>query len=287
MQPAFFTDEDGLLVPSPVACSMWSDNQMQGVAVSSAMARAVEHCVRDLGRDDLRPARFTVDLFRAAAMQPCEVAATVVREGRRLCLVDATLSQRGEPVARASAVFLRPTDPAPGNVWAPDQEPPTPPPHDVAPPSDEPRIPYFRSGEGWSQSFTGHQNASRKQTWQTAVPVLAGETPSGFQAAAAIADITNMVVNWGDHGVEHINTDITLTLSREPVGVEIGLAATDRFQDDGIAIGTAAVFDRAGQVGVAMVTTLANTRRRVDFSQVEYTEDGRRRFKTPGPTSEA
>ena len=72
------------------------------------------------------------------------------------------------------------------------------------------------------------------------------EPLTGFQAAAATADSASMVTNWGTRGVEYINTDIALTLAREPEGLEIGLLATYRVEHDGIASGTCAMFDRRG-----------------------------------------
>ena len=86
-----------------------------------------------------------------------------------------------------------------------------------------------------------------------------------------------MVTNWGANGVEYINTDIALTLAREPAGIEIGLAATDRVERDGIAVGTATMFDREGPLGTVIVAALANARRTVNFAHVEYSDDGQRR----------
>jgi hypothetical protein len=40
---------------------------------------------------------------------------------------------------------------------------------------------------------------------------------------------------------------------------------------------TAAVFDRSGPLGTAVVTSLANAKRVVDLGGVEYTDDGERR----------
>src|SRR3954462_14896491 len=101
------------LLPTALACSMWSDDQLHGVAVSGALARAAEQCVAATGRTDLRPARWVVDLFKAARMQPCTFETTVVREGSRICLVDVTLTQGDVRVARASATFLKPSTSAP------------------------------------------------------------------------------------------------------------------------------------------------------------------------------
>lgn len=275
-QISFFTHDGDDLVPTALACSMWSDDQMHGVALSGALARAAEATVVAVGRDDLRPARFVVDLFKPARMVPCTFATEVVREGSRICLVDVTMSQEGRRVARASATFLKPTAAAPGEVWSPETHP-EPPPLDVAPVTTEPRVPFFHSSVGWSQNFTEHQNADRKASWSSAIPVVPDEPLTGFQAAAATADGGSMVTNWGSNGVEYINTDIAMTLAREPEGIEIGLLATDRVEVDGIAVGTAAMFDRRGPLGTVMVAALANARRTVDFAQVEYTDDGKRR----------
>ncbi len=269
MPLSYFTpdpDDAEVLHPTKVALSLWSDDQLHGVAVGAVLARALERAVQDLGRDDLRPARLTVDLFKAARRRPSRTTTSVVRQGNRLCLVDAVLEQDGEPVARASGLFLRAGEPATGAVWEPDDAP-APPPLDLAPETDRPQVPLFASeGVGWAPSFTEHQNAGRKSTWQVGVPVVPGERPSGFVAAGGVADVSSMLTNWGENGIEHINTDITLTLARQPSGVEVGLHAQDRVAADGIAVGTATVFDRDGRLGTAVVTSLANTRRTVDLA---------------------
>jgi hypothetical protein len=270
---ALFRADGDRLVPQDIARSLWREDQMHGVATSGALARGLELAVADLGRDDVRPARYTVDLFRAPSMSPCVVRTSVVREGTRLCLVDAVLEQDDRPVARAGAIFLSPSENPPGSVWS-SGDVPEPPPLELAPVSEEPRVPMFSSDAvGWSQVFAEHQNDSRKQTWQTALPVVLGEKPSPFQSVAGIADSTSMVMNWGDTGVEYINTDITLALARLPVSMEIGLSARERFAYDGIAVGTAVVFDREGPIGTSTVSSLANAKRTVDFTQHDFGEE--------------
>lgn len=276
MSLAMFTLEGDQLVPTEISRSMWSHDQMHGIAVSGALARALEQQLAALGRTELRPTRYAVDLFRPAKMSPCTVVTEVVREGKRICLIDATLLQDGIPVARAGCTFLLPTESPNGVVWAPTDGP-KPPPVELAPPSEEPGIPYFTSAEPWSQSFQEHQNAGRKQTWQTGLPIVDGEAATPFQAVASIADATSMLVNWGTQGVQFINADITLTLARQPVGREIGLSTSTRVEHDGIAVGTVDVFDRAGPLGTAMITSLANASRAVNFDNLEFDDDGGRR----------
>jgi hypothetical protein len=270
---ALFRAEGDLLVPQGIARSLWRDDQMHGVATSGALARGLERTVVAAGRDDLRPVRYTVDLFRAPSMGACRVDTTVVREASRLMLVDATLSQDGEVVARASALFLKATENPTGQVWGPAVHP-VPPPLDIAPVSEEPRVPIFHSEDiGWSQVFAEHQNGSRKQTWQTALGIVVGEKPTPFQGMAGAADSTSMIVNWGTEGVQYINTDITLAISRLPVSQEIGLSAVSWYAHDGIATGTATVFDREGPIGTSTVSSLANARRTVDFEKHDFSPD--------------
>ena len=272
----FFTLDGERLVPEPHASSLWSADQRHGVAAGGAMARAAE--ARLAERPDLAPVRFTVDLFRPVRMQPCELRTRVVREGRRLGLVDVELVQDDQTMARAATLFLAPSEPAAGRVWEPSdaQHPLEPPPEELAPPTDEPRPPYFASDGRWTADFGDHQNAGRKSSWNPAMPIVVGERATPFQAAASVADGASLVSNWGEAGIEHINTDLSLTLTRQPESTEIGLVALDRTTHAGIASGVAAMFDRVGRCGTVTVTSLVNSRRTVDLGSVADSEDGTR-----------
>ena len=259
-----FRREGDLLVPQDLARSLWKADQMHGVATSGALGRAVELAALEHGRDDLQPARFTVDLFKAPSMSACSTQVEILRTGPRILVVDASLIQDGEPVARARALFLKPGETPSGLVWG--GETPEPPPLDVAPPTDEPHVPFFFSDAGWSQNFAVHQNAGRKQMWQTMLPIVLGEPTTPFQGLAGAADSTSMVVNWGSQGVQHINTDITLSISRLPATREVGLSALTWHAHAGIATGTVVVFDRQGVLGTSTVTSLGNAKRSVDFT---------------------
>jgi hypothetical protein len=271
---ALFRADGELLVPQDIARSLWKADQMHGVATSGALARTVEKAVLAAGRDDLHPARFTVDLFRAPSMGPCLLESVVVRQSTRLMLVDATLSQDGDLRARASGLFLKTSQSPAGTAWSPTDVP-SPPPPEIAEVSDAPRVPFFHSPQvGWSQNFADHQNDGRKVTWQSALPIVVGEEATPFQGLAGVADSTSMVCNWGTHGVEYINSDVTLAISRSPISQEVGIAALSRSEHDGIAVGTGLVFDRAGVIGTTTITSLANSRRAVDFTKYEFTDDG-------------
>jgi hypothetical protein len=248
-------------VPLPPALSSWGERQLHGVAVSGLLARALEEALTRIGRTELVPARYNVDLFRPALMTETTASATLVREGPRLVLLDAVVEQGGTRVARASAIFLRPTSTPGGEVWSADDRPVPP---EVTAPAGEPASFLLASDKPWSNVLTDHNNSGRHQLWYAPVPVVLGEEITPFQAVASAADNASMVANWGTSGVEYINTDISLALSRRPTTASVGLRAIDHIAADGLAVGAVEVFDRAGPLGVATVTALANRHRATD-----------------------
>lgn len=254
---AFFTAEPGpggeLLHPLPEARASWGGGrQLRGMATSGALARAAESAV---GQGVFRPARWTVDLLRPAGFVPSVARAEIVRRGRRLCVVEATLWQGDTLVGKASGLFLAAGSPATGTVWAQSERPLTPPP-DLRPATDEPRV-FHSEGVGWTGSPEPHHNSARKTLWVFPQEIVRGERPTPFQHAATAADLVNLVTNWGDTGLEFINADLTLTLGRVPADdLELGLTADHRVEHDGVAVTTAAVFDRRGPLGTVSGTAL-------------------------------
>lgn len=249
------------LTPLQVALSGWGTEHMRGSAVSGALARSAE----DAGgaRPDLRPARFTVDLQRAATMATVSTRSTVVREGRRLLLVDSELLQEGRPVARARTLFLPTVERAGADPpWSPDRSPSTPP-AGLRPATDEGRL-FFSEDGGWNSDAGVHRNSERKQVWCRHIPVVDGEEVTPFQGAATVADLTNLVTHWGTDGVRHINADVTLTLARLPDGQALGVSATGRVGSGAISVGAAEMYDHRGVFGYTTVSTILQSSRPVD-----------------------
>ncbi len=196
-------------------------------------------------------------------MDPCRAVVRVVRSGRRIHLVEADLMQGSTLVATARALFSRPDpDVATAEVWAPQSEL-QPPPIGLCPGTDEPRL-HYRDGEGWVATPATEHTGSRKVMWVLGVPIVEDEKLSAFQFAASAADVASVVGNWGNAGMQFINADVTLALTRLPHELEIGLAASDRVEDDGISTSTVTVFDRSGTLGTVVITAVANVRATVD-----------------------
>ncbi|MFI9505967.1 acyl-CoA thioesterase domain-containing protein [Nocardia sp. NPDC052566] len=261
---AFFAETEAGFEPLPFAASAWSPTMINGPAICGLLARALE---RQYCAAGFTPARLTVDLFRPTLKKPVTVATELVREGRRIVIADAALIQDGVEVARATTIFLKRSQQPPGEVWT-RAEPPLPP---AVPPADGPTRPLWNSDgtpDGWSSRIGEHQNNGRKRTWQSPISVVEGEPPTAFTAAVMVGEGTSMMTNWGTEGIGFINADMTLALARPAVGPEIGLEADNHISVDGIAVGTATLFDREGAFGTCMVTALSNAERQVDFSDV-------------------
>lgn len=267
-RPAEATGDDAqagedILIPQPHARALWAGgDQMRGSAVSGALAREAERVAATHGASGLRPARWTLDLFRPATMAECVTRGRVVRAGRRLCLVDVVLCQGGTEIGRASALFLAGGEVQGGPVWTPEIAVDAPP-ADLRPASTEPRL-YSSDGTGWTGSAHAHVNGRRKRAWLHGVPVVRGESPSPFQLTAMAGDVANIVTNWGADGLAHINADVGIVLARLPAGEQIGLAAELRIEHEGLVAGVATLFDRSGVFGTASVSALPSAAGPID-----------------------
>jgi acyl-CoA thioesterase len=81
-----------------------------------------------------------------------------------------------------------------------------------------------------------------------------------------VAEATSLVTNLGTQGIGYINGDLTVGLSRLPVGEWIGVQADSHWAEDGVAVGTATLFDRSGAFGSGMTTAVANPAAQIDFA---------------------
>src|SRR6476660_6318760 len=114
MATAFFTSDGDTFVPQPIARGPGGQT-LSGNYVGGILGHVLE---RDAGEPEFQPTRLTVDLFRPAALAPVRVDTTVTRQGRRLRLVAAVMTQSAPVVARASGLFLRRGEPPAAEIWS-------------------------------------------------------------------------------------------------------------------------------------------------------------------------
>ena len=246
---------DGRFEPGELSRGPWSPGHQHGGAPSALLAGAVEQVPAPA---PMRVARITVDLLRPVPIAPLAVAAEVLRPGRRVQLVGASLSCEGEEVARAQALRIRR---APGESARQGFDPAPEP-----GPAQAPKPVEFDAGQLGGRMFGGDAMEIRlsggKERWEIPgpamawmrllVPIVAGEEPSPLQRAVATADFANgtsSVLDWKEHAF--INPDLTVVLGREPEGEWIGLDAVSSISDDGTGMATGTLFDGEGRFGAS------------------------------------
>jgi hypothetical protein len=254
-QTPYFLRDERRFVPNPIARGGWGPS-LSGHVVGGLLGWAVERAVDD---PQLQPARLTVDLPAPAALEPIEVQTTVHHDRRRLRLVEALLTQRGVPVARGSALFLRRGPQPEGHVWSPNLQMPPLPIEDGAQPT------LFMRTYGWGTELQNRDpewadTSGQKYTWLYETrSLIDGEPLSPFTRAAMAADITASLANWGTNGLQFINADYTLTLSRLPEGPHIGMASLTHYSHEGVATGSAVLVDRKGPIGSGVSVAIAHS----------------------------
>lgn len=139
---------------------------------------------------------------------------------------------------------------------------------DLQPATSEQTL-YCSETLGWTGDAAPHRNADRKATWHIPEALVEGETPSPFQRIATVADSSDLAGTWGDHGIEFINADLTLAITRLPAEDSgIGILAQDRHESDGIAVAHTRLVDRRGPLGTVVLSSLATSAAVVDPSTV-------------------
>ncbi|GAB0101382.1 thioesterase family protein [Nocardia sp. JMUB6875] len=259
---AFFTEENGRYIASPMAVSAWSTGQLAGTAVCGLLAHQLETHSPGSG---FIPARFSADMFRPVLNEPIELRSSVIRDGNRIRVADASIVQQGEVRARASVHYLAATEEPAGEIWQPDRYLPIPE-RSLDGPYGNP--PLFKSGtDDWTHDFASGVNPYRKAAWHNMPTLIEGLAITPFECVAFVSDVTNLVSNWGTTGINYINSDVSLTLSRLPETRELGIVAQDRIAANGIAVATAVLYDRGGPLGTSTISALSNSIRRVDMAE--------------------
>jgi hypothetical protein len=241
-------------VPSELTRGPWDPGAQHAGPPSALVARAIE---RFEARAGLRVGRITLEILRPVPLAPLSVAARVVRPGRSVELLEASLSgPDGELVlARAWRVQV-----GEQRLDERDESPP-------GPGDGEPRD-FFPTGEkvGYHTAMEyrfvagGFLEPGPATVWmRPRVPLVAGEEITPLQRVFVAADSGNGVsaaLDW--KRFIFINTDLTVHLLREPVGEWVCLDAVTHV--DGLGLTDTALFDERGRIGRAAQTLLVRPR---------------------------
>ena len=205
--------------------------------------------------------RLTVELLRPVPMRPLLASATVTRPGKKVQIVEAAVAVDGVEVARARALRIR-TAPVDVPVQTPDPASPPLPQNVTRPPANSARRTAFAEVVDLRFVHGGWDELGPVTMWtRLTVPVVAGEEPTPMQRTAAAADFGNGVSRIVDFDTHvFINPDLTVALSRVPVGEWIGFDVVSRLSEEGYGQAESLIFDPIGPVGRAVQSLLVESR---------------------------
>ena len=231
---SFYRQEANRLVPSALTRGPWDADAQHAGPPAALIARALEGCEP---REGTQIGRVTVEILRPVPLEPLEVTASVVRPGRSVELLEASLHGPDGELMRARAWRLQ---------AGPHGEPKGAPP--AGPAAGENRA-FFPTGEE-----VGYHTAIEYRFVRGAFL-----EPSALQRVMVVADSGNGVsaaLDWREH--LFINTDLTVHLLRLPETQWVCLQAQTLIGSLGMA--DTALWDERGRIGRAVQTLLVRAR---------------------------
>jgi hypothetical protein len=238
----------------------WDRDAQHAGPPAALLGREIER-LGDAGQ--FQVGRVTFEVLGSVPIATVRTAARIIRPGRRVQLVEATLSDGDGVLVRASAWRLRTA-----SVDLPDFPPATDP--EVPGPGEGEEVDFFPTGEtvGYhtameyrfvAGSFLGPGPAT---VWmRTRQPIVAGESISPLQRVLVAADSGNGVsatLDW--RRFLFINVDLTVHLERMPAGEWVCLDAATRPQPNGVGSADTLLLDERGRIGRALQTLLISER---------------------------
>ena len=255
MTDAFYEPRDGRLVPSELTRGPWDPNAQHAGPPSALIARALERCEP---REGMRLGRIAIDILGPVPLAPLTVEARVVRPGRSVELLGATLAGPDGDLMRASAWRV-----AAGDQRLADGDGDLPPGPEHGADRD-----FFPTGEdvGYHTAMEyrfvkgGFLELGPATVWMRMRGVLVeGEQPSPLERLMVVADVGNgisAVLDWREF--LFINTELTVHLLRPPEGDWIGVDAVTRV--DGVGLAESVLYDERGRIGRGAQTLLVRRR---------------------------
>ena len=225
----------------------WGSGLQHAGPPAALLGRAVEG---HSDRSGLQVARVTFEILRAVPIAELEVTTRLLRGGRSVELVEASLLAGGAEVMRATALRVRTAD-----VDLPDGLVPGP----RLPGPEAGRVmPFFPTGQevGYHTAMEFRFVAGSflelgpATVWaRMRHPLVAGEAPSPLSRALVAADSGNGVSASLDYQQwRFINPDLTVYLLRPPVGDWVALEAATTAAA-GIGLADTTLHDEQGPIG--------------------------------------
>jgi hypothetical protein len=263
---ALFVRDGSGFVGTDVAQGAWNPAD----AIGGAVLALLGHCLDEVpSLVPMTMSRMTVDIMRPVPLgRRLTVAPVVVREGRKIQLVDLQLTVGGVLHARASVLRLRDAD-LTGRDDLPTGapvDPPVPlvPPDQVASVRDS-STPPGGFLQGWDMRYAPSRDGSATGLWvRLEVPVVAGEPVRPSARLVACVDFANNIgVDFGPGAATTINPDVNAHVLRRPAGEWVAITGETRFTPAlGRGVVTATLSDLEGVFAAVSLSQLVQPRAR-------------------------
>jgi Thioesterase-like superfamily len=208
-------------------------------------------------------ARVTLEILRPVPIGPVRVEAELVRPGRSVQMIEATLSGEDGPLMVARAWRIRTSEISiPEDVTTTPAAPPGPEEGDVPEFFETAQSVGYHTAMEWRSVSGGFREPGPATVWmRMGCALVAGEEPTPLQRTLVAADVGNgisAVLDWRRY--VFINVDLSVHLERMPVGEWVCVDAVTLPQRNGIGIAESVLSDERGRIGRAAQALLLSER---------------------------
>ena len=246
---AFFVPDGERFAATEYTRGPWSPAHQHAGPPSALLARAVEHAIAD--DPAFQVARLTVELLAPVPIATVAIAISVLRAGRKVRRIDATMAAGDRAIARATGLAIR--------TESLDLAPVALDPHEAMPPPEAGaphRLAVSTGDVGYltaveTRRVRGGYGVNPTAVWfRSRVALVAGEAPSPLQRVMIAADSGNGVaVVLDPRRFTFVNADLTVYVHRLPEGEWVCLEAVTAPEPTGIGLTTSRLFDQRGPIG--------------------------------------
>jgi hypothetical protein len=260
---ALYERSDDAYVGTEATRGGWHDNGQAGGAVLALLGHVLED-VPTLTAMSLT--RLTVDIVRPVPVgERLHVATEILREGKKIQVVDLTVTAGETVTTRARALRIRDRDVTalegmPRSTTEVNPSASIPPPEGLTGVEDREGVADFlRFGAELRRTFEPIDGIHA--VWcRLRVPVVAGEPVRATSLAALPLDLVNLLgVELDPARARSINPDVTGHMSRGPVGEWVALTGNTHYSHTvahGVSVAT--MSDEAGAFGVTSTSQIVD-----------------------------
>ncbi|HWI95168.1 MAG TPA: thioesterase family protein [Solirubrobacterales bacterium] len=261
MGESFYVSKGGgSFVATELTRGPWDPGAQHAGPPSALLGREIEAIE---GSENFQVGRIVFEILRPVPIGPVQVETRVLRPGKKVRMVEASLSGEAGELMRATAWQLRRTElELPPEALAEEEALPGP-------------------EEGWVPEFfpTGQEAGYHTAMELKAVagaflelgpatmwlrmrqPLIAGEEPTPLQRALVAADVGNGISAVLDYrSYVFINVDLTVHFERMPASEWVCVDAVTRPQASGIGTAESVLSDERGRIGRAAQSLLIEQR---------------------------